>query len=817
MRPSAIALPHRRLLAAVLALASAAALIVAPAQQAAAAADPSDFEAGYIIDDKLFFDGTALSASQIDSFIRAKNPGCASGRTCIENYEESVTAKAATTYYGCKAITAAADQTAGQIIAKVAVSCGISPKAILVILQKEQSLITSTAPSKRAFAYAMGAGCPDTAPCDEDYAGFYEQVYYGAKLLKGYTLPTSSHYTRYQAGKTSNIRYNTKTSCGTKSVYVRNQATHALYVYTPYTPNASALKYLYSEVPDGVSGKSCAAYGNRNFWRLYSDWFGSPTIVGAGSIEDVWAREGGATGWLGAKVGDLQQVKSNGGGVIQPFEGGYIIWSKAYGAHVVWGSVLNFWRARGGAESNLGWPMDDNVKTTANAGGRYQYFSGGLVAASGVTGTYKVYGNTLKRYKWTGLTDGALGFPLGNLYRDPASNLQAQDYEGGTIFLNGTDSNWIPNELRPRVDAAGGVLGTYGWPTSLPSRYGDTGYTQEFKSATLTWTEATGIRAVFGGVRKAWLAYGGSNGPLGWPSADMTRDTKTGAAVQEFDGGTVYALGSNLGWVAGAFSELFQASGGLSGVYGWPKLGPVEDPANGGGIRQDFAKATLTKVADGPVVSVYGGMYKGWMVNGGTKGPGWPLAPLYKDATTKLSAQDFQRGTVYISGSKYGWVATEFVTTLTNSGGVTGSYGWPTGKPVTSKANGGGVRQDFGSRSLTATAANGVLPVTATARTAWISYGAEAGGLGWPVAAPQRDANGVLFQDFMGGRLYVQGKYKGWVPTPLVAAYAEAGGPLGQLGWPKRAPTVTEARVAEVFDHGYMSWTPDAGVKVSVS
>jgi uncharacterized protein Veg len=42
-----------------------------------------------------------------------------------------------------------------------------------------------------------------------------------------------------------------------------------LYKYTPYTPNAAALNNLYG------LGDNCSAYGNRNFWRYFTDWFGS--------------------------------------------------------------------------------------------------------------------------------------------------------------------------------------------------------------------------------------------------------------------------------------------------------------------------------------------------------------------------------------------------------------------------------------------------------------------------------------------------------------------------------------------------------------
>ncbi|MFM6963338.1 MAG: LysM peptidoglycan-binding domain-containing protein, partial [Micrococcales bacterium] len=77
-------------------------------------------------------------------------------------------------------------------------------------------------------------------------------------------------------GKVNNILYNPKASCGTAPILIKNQATADLYYYTPYTPNDAAIKNLYG------SGDSCSAYGNRNFWRFYSDWFGS--TVGGGFL-----------------------------------------------------------------------------------------------------------------------------------------------------------------------------------------------------------------------------------------------------------------------------------------------------------------------------------------------------------------------------------------------------------------------------------------------------------------------------------------------------------------------------------------------------
>jgi peptidoglycan hydrolase-like protein with peptidoglycan-binding domain len=259
------------------------------------AADLSQFQPGNIISDALFFDPNAMTAGAIQSFLSAKVPTCVSGYTCLKDYTETTRSIPADPM--CAAYTAAANETAATIIARIAQSCGISPKVILVMLQKEQGLITHTSPSAGRYRSAMGAGCPDTAACDSAYYGFFNQVRYGAYLLKRYTQPPgtgpgTAWTTRYDLmkpiGVVNQIQYHPNTACGTQGVLISNQATHSLYMYTPYVPNAAALSAGY-----GV-GNACSAYGNRNFFQFYTDWFGStqaaapssgePTISGVQSV-----------------------------------------------------------------------------------------------------------------------------------------------------------------------------------------------------------------------------------------------------------------------------------------------------------------------------------------------------------------------------------------------------------------------------------------------------------------------------------------------------------------------------------------------------
>lgn len=142
---------------------------------------------------------------------------------------------------------------AAQIISEASKRWGISPKVLLVTLQKEQSLLTQTATAGR-LEKAMGAGCPESG--GNRYPGFGNQVWNAARLLDGYgegknnsTIALwKSPYTVYGGVKT------------------RNVATYKLYVYTPHV-GASA--------PYGdLAAQSSKLSGNAMFWWLYRKYFG---------------------------------------------------------------------------------------------------------------------------------------------------------------------------------------------------------------------------------------------------------------------------------------------------------------------------------------------------------------------------------------------------------------------------------------------------------------------------------------------------------------------------------------------------------------
>lgn len=264
------------------------AMLLAPMTQETNALSGNQFKPGRIMDDAIFFSPAGMSSAQIQHFLNSKVPACDTngdkpyaGTTrrayaaskgvstpfiCLKSYTQNTPERPAESGL-CNYMSPKSNQTAAQIIYDVANSCNVNPKVLLVLLQKEQSLVTDDWPWPVQYEKATGFACPDTAPCDPSYAGFFYQVHSAARQFKRYSV--DSHLFNYRAKRNNNILWHPNAACGSSTVYIENQATAGLYNYTPYRPNQAALNNLYG------TGDGCSSYGNRNFWRMYNDWFGS--------------------------------------------------------------------------------------------------------------------------------------------------------------------------------------------------------------------------------------------------------------------------------------------------------------------------------------------------------------------------------------------------------------------------------------------------------------------------------------------------------------------------------------------------------------
>ena len=268
------------------------------ATSSAHAINPSDFDAGRIIDDEVFYNKNAMGSAQaVQDFIRAHTPSCDTWGTqpsgygnlnnaqyaqqikgwpgppyvCLQNYYENPNTGETSFEKGGGSFDGG--QSAGQIIWNASQQYGINPQVLLVTLRKESlNLFGDSWPLKSQYRYAMGYACPDSGPnysaaCVDSKAGFYKQVTLAAWQFRYYYDHMGDY--NYAPGRWNTIQYSPDPSCGTKSVYIQNYATASLYIYTPYTPNDAALNAYPGTAP-------CGAYGNRNFWFMWQEWFGSP-------------------------------------------------------------------------------------------------------------------------------------------------------------------------------------------------------------------------------------------------------------------------------------------------------------------------------------------------------------------------------------------------------------------------------------------------------------------------------------------------------------------------------------------------------------
>ena len=233
------------------------------------------WNAGSIIDDVIFTKNT-MSVTQIQTFLNSKVSNCDTngilpasefGRPDLTHAQYAALKGWSPPPYTCLKDYTENNIKSAQIIFNASQQYNINPQVLIVLLQKEQGLVTDTWPLATQYRAATGYGCPDTAACSSTYYGFTNQVNWAATMYHAIMSDSPTWYTPYNLGN-NYVQYNPVTTCGGTNVYIQNRATQALYNYTPYQPNQAALDAGYGSAP-------CGAYGNRNFYLYFTSWFGT--------------------------------------------------------------------------------------------------------------------------------------------------------------------------------------------------------------------------------------------------------------------------------------------------------------------------------------------------------------------------------------------------------------------------------------------------------------------------------------------------------------------------------------------------------------
>lgn len=778
------------------------ALVASPA----AAADRSQFDPGNIIDDAVLYDGGSMDVAQVQAFIEEKGRSCRPGNDgtpCLKDYRQDTWTRNQTgcsgTYQGASA------ESAAQIVVKVARACGINPRALLVLLQKEQSLLTASGSTLYATRYrsATGFGCPDTRPCDAEYYGFFNQVYLAARQLRLYAANPQNY--AYRAGRTNEILFHPNAACGRQSVYVRNTATAGLYNYTPYQPNAAVL----AGRPD-----SCSSYGNLNFWSFYTDWFGSThsRYAVTGDFLDLWSRLGYASSPLGAptweRLGGLRD-----GGSFQPFERGFIYSSPATGTHYVTSAYDAAWPSSSRENGPLGYPVTDPLPL--RSGGSFQTFQGGAIYSSPRGGTHAVLPRVDAVWPTAQRENGPLGFPLTPLLplRDGASY---QGFEGGGIYLTRRGDFVVPADLDVAWPSSQRENGPLGLPTSSPVTDAAGVTTQTFEGGVIR-RAAPGAQpfAFTTAMLSAWQGLGGTAGALGAPLSSTLHGLRDGGTMQVFAGGYLYGSARGTFSVRPEVDAVWPTSQRENGPLGYPTSELTAD-GRGGWVQRFEGGRVLRTSSTAPWWVMPAAIGAVWDASAATSTPlGQPTSTWLRGLRDGGSYQAFERGAVYSSPRGTYSVSPQFDAVWPTSKRENGPLGYPV-SPVYALRDGGSF-QAFEGGAIYSSGA-GTFAVPAAVDAAWPSTQRENGPLGYPVSAATTDASGTTTQRFEGGRVVVTRDGRAFAMTNAIAtAWDRAGGATGQLGLPT-SPVYRGLRDGgsfQTFERGSVYASPAGAFPVS--
>ncbi|WES66212.1 hypothetical protein P0L94_09055 [Microbacter sp. GSS18] len=610
-------------------------------------ADLSAFSAGNIVSDAVFFDSGTMTEAQIQAFLEERVPNCVSGYTCLKDWYD--TSRSTTADAMCGAYSGGVRERASRIIYKVARACGINPQVILVTLQKEQGLVTHVWPSDWRYTIAMGQGCPDTSACDERYYGFFNQVYGAAWQFKRYANPpgTSQYFTWYAPGNTWNILYNPDRSCGSSPVAVKNQATANLYYYTPYQPNSAALRAGYG------TGDGCSAYGNRNFFNYFTDWFGSTQVAVSGAVAAAWEAAGGASGELGYPTSVLRCGLVD-GGCYQNFQGGSIHLTPSGQAFATSGAVRSAWREQGWENGELGYPSGV-LRCGLVDGGCYQNFQGGSIHLTPSGQAFATSGAVRSAWREQGWENGELGYPSGVLRCGLVDGGCYQNFQGGSIHLTPSGQAFATSgAVRSAWREQGWENGELGYPSGV-LRCGlvDGGCYQNFQGGSIHLTPSGQAFATSGAVRSAWREQGWENGELGYPSGVLRCGLVDGGCYQNFQGGSIHLTPSGQAFAtSGAVRSAWREQGWENGELGYPS-GVLRCGLVDGGCYQNFQGGSIHWTAATGAWATFGPIREYWRAQGWENGEmGYPTGPV--TSTDSGAWQEFEGGTATWDSSSGG-------------------------------------------------------------------------------------------------------------------------------------------------------------------
>jgi len=230
--------------------------------------DPNFNPNRIIEDNQMLASYSTMTLSEIQDFLVSKNSYLANYKTesaygGIKSAAEIIY-DAAYNNYDCADVTLSEQPTESERRLKCRSITTINPQLLLILLQKEASLIENSNPSQKLLDEATGYGCPTGQSCNPYWKGFGKQVNSAALQFLAY-MQSPSRY-NFKVGETyiAKDRFsklqtpdqamnlaishphsyaNIISSLEMVTVKPENAATAALYNYTPHVFNGNYNSY----------------------------------------------------------------------------------------------------------------------------------------------------------------------------------------------------------------------------------------------------------------------------------------------------------------------------------------------------------------------------------------------------------------------------------------------------------------------------------------------------------------------------------------------------------------------------------------------
>ncbi|MBU4217068.1 hypothetical protein L6270_04535 [Candidatus Parcubacteria bacterium] len=228
------------------------------------------FNPNNIITDQEILDSSSMSLEDIRNFLNDK--GGYISKNLFKDYSGKLMTTAEIIYNAANNFDCddAKDLSANPSVTEKQVKCRpvtINPKFLMVLLQKEQSLITDTSPTQRQLDFACGYGCPDGVACNNRWTGIGKQI--NSASLQFYDYVKNPQNYGYKAGNTYTFR--NSSGHADSVVTIENNATAGLYNYTPHVYNGNFnffnlwMKYFSRNYPNGTLMQ---AKGEGGVWMI---------------------------------------------------------------------------------------------------------------------------------------------------------------------------------------------------------------------------------------------------------------------------------------------------------------------------------------------------------------------------------------------------------------------------------------------------------------------------------------------------------------------------------------------------------------------